>query len=66
MLQQLDGWRAVDAAEVVLGATRGRADTILHERRTLLATAEAADARADVNSAPVSATNLAGSGTRNE
>lgn len=66
MLQQLDGWRAVDAAEVALGATRGRADTILHERRTLPATAEAADARADVNSAPVSATNLAGSGSRNE
>ena len=32
----LTGWRAIDAAEVALGATRGRARTTMHERRSLL------------------------------
>jgi len=33
----IDDWRAIDAAEVALGATRGRARTTLHEREALLA-----------------------------
>jgi NADPH-dependent glutamate synthase beta subunit-like oxidoreductase len=33
----LDDWRAIDAAEVALGASRGRARTTLHEREALLA-----------------------------
>src|SRR3954470_822759 len=37
-----DDWRAIDAAEVALGATRGRARTTLHERETLLAAVRAA------------------------
>lgn len=32
----LSGWEAVDAAEQALGATSGRARTVLHERDTLL------------------------------
>lgn len=43
----LPDWRAMDAAEVALGATRGRARTILHERETLLAAAQAAAAARD-------------------
>jgi ferredoxin--NADP+ reductase len=42
----LDDWRAIDAAEVALGATRGRARTTMHEREALLAAVrEAAAAR---------------------
>jgi ferredoxin--NADP+ reductase len=41
----LDDWRAIDAAEMALGATRGRARTTLHEREALLAAARAAAAR---------------------
>ena len=41
----LDDWRAIDAAEVALGATRGRARTTLHEREALLAAVRAAVAR---------------------
>jgi ferredoxin--NADP+ reductase len=41
----LDDWRAIDAAEVALGATRGRARTTLHERETLLAAVREAAAR---------------------
>jgi NADPH-dependent glutamate synthase beta subunit-like oxidoreductase len=41
----LDDWRAIDAAETALGATRGRARTTLHERAALLAAARAAAAR---------------------
>jgi ferredoxin--NADP+ reductase len=40
----LDNWRAIDAAEAALGATRGRARTTLHEREALLAAARAAAA----------------------
>src|SRR3954469_15785001 len=38
----VDDWRAIDAAEVALGATRGRARTTLHEREALLAAVRAA------------------------
>jgi ferredoxin--NADP+ reductase len=38
----LDDWRAIDAAEVALGETRGRARTTLHERESLLAAVRAA------------------------
>ncbi|SFN97561.1 ferredoxin--NADP+ reductase [Geodermatophilus obscurus] len=41
----LEDWRAIDAAEVALGATRGRARTTMHERETLLAAVRAATAR---------------------
>jgi NADPH-dependent glutamate synthase beta subunit-like oxidoreductase len=41
----LDDWRAIDAAEMALGATRGRARTTLHEREALLAAVRAAAAR---------------------
>ena len=37
----IDDWRAIDAAEVALGAERGRARTTLHERETLLAAVRA-------------------------
>ncbi|UOX99818.1 NADP oxidoreductase [Blastococcus sp. PRF04-17] len=40
----LDDWRAIDAAEIALGATRGRARTTLHERESLLAAVRAAAA----------------------
>ncbi|MGY1715319.1 NAD(P)-binding protein [Geodermatophilus sp. SYSU D01106] len=39
----LEDWRAIDAAEVALGATRGRARTTMHEREALLAAARAAE-----------------------
>jgi NADPH-dependent glutamate synthase beta subunit-like oxidoreductase len=42
----IDDWRAIDAAEVALGATRGRARTTLHERESLMAAVRAAAARA--------------------
>jgi NADPH-dependent glutamate synthase beta subunit-like oxidoreductase len=42
----LDDWRAIDAAEIALGATKGRARTTLHEREALLAAARAAAAAA--------------------
>src|SRR3954471_18737479 len=42
----LDDWRAIDAAEVALGATRGRARTTLHERESLMAAVRAAARRA--------------------
>jgi ferredoxin--NADP+ reductase len=32
----LDNWRAIDAAETALGASRGRRRTTLHERQMLL------------------------------
>jgi ferredoxin--NADP+ reductase len=35
-------WRAIDAAEIALGATHGRARTTLHEREALLAAVRAA------------------------
>ncbi|MBN1091507.1 FAD-dependent oxidoreductase [Blastococcus sp. TML/M2B] len=38
----LEDWRAIDAAEVALGATRGRARTTMHEREALLAAIRAA------------------------
>jgi ferredoxin--NADP+ reductase len=41
----IDNWRAIDEAEVALGATRGRARTTMHEREALLAAARAAAAR---------------------
>jgi len=41
----LDDWRAIDAAEVALGATRGRARTTMHEREALLAAVRAAAGR---------------------
>ena len=41
----IDDWRAIDAAEVALGATRGRARTTLHEREALLAAVRAAASR---------------------
>ena len=41
----LEDWRAIDAAEIALGATRGRARTTLHEREALLAAVRAAAAR---------------------
>ncbi len=40
----LEDWRAIDAAEVALGATRGRARTTMHEREALLAAVRAAAA----------------------
>jgi NADPH-dependent glutamate synthase beta subunit-like oxidoreductase len=42
----LDDWRAIDAAEIALGATKGRARTTLHERESLLAAVRAAAAAA--------------------
>ncbi|TFV63406.1 NADP oxidoreductase [Geodermatophilus sp. DF01-2] len=42
----LEDWRAIDAAEVALGATRGRARTTLHEWESLLAAVREAAARA--------------------
>jgi NADPH-dependent glutamate synthase beta subunit-like oxidoreductase len=42
----LEDWRAIDAAEVALGATHGRARTTLHERESLLAAVRAAAASA--------------------
>jgi ferredoxin--NADP+ reductase len=41
----LDDWRAIDAAEVALGATQGRARTTLHEKEALLAAVRAAAQR---------------------
>jgi NADPH-dependent glutamate synthase beta subunit-like oxidoreductase len=38
----LDDWRAIDAAEMALGATFGRARTTLHEREALMAAVRAA------------------------
>ena len=38
----LDDWHAIDAAEIALGATYGRARTTLHEREALLAAVRAA------------------------
>lgn len=35
----LDGWRRIDAAEIALGASRGRERTTIHERGALLAAA---------------------------
>jgi ferredoxin--NADP+ reductase len=43
----LEDWRAIDAAEVALGATRGRARTTLHEWDSLLAAVREAAARVD-------------------
>ena len=37
----LEDWRAIDAAEVALGASRGRARTTMHEREALLAAVRA-------------------------
>jgi ferredoxin--NADP+ reductase len=41
----LEDWRAIDAAEVALGASQGRARTTLHEREALLAAVREAAAR---------------------
>jgi ferredoxin--NADP+ reductase len=41
----VDDWRAIDAAEIALGETRGRARTTLHEREALLAAVREATAR---------------------
>jgi NADPH-dependent glutamate synthase beta subunit-like oxidoreductase len=41
----LDDWRAIDAAEIALGGTRGRARTTMHEREALLAAVRAASAK---------------------
>jgi len=41
----LEDWRAIDAAEIALGATFGRARTTLHEREALLAAVRAAAGR---------------------
>jgi NADPH-dependent glutamate synthase beta subunit-like oxidoreductase len=41
----LDDWRAIDAAEVALGATRGRARTTLHEWDSLMDAVRRAAAR---------------------
>jgi ferredoxin--NADP+ reductase len=41
----LDDWRAIDAAEIALGAAHGRARTTLHEREALLAAVRGAAAR---------------------
>lgn len=41
----LEDWRAIDAAEIALGATRGRARTTMHEREALLAAVREAVAR---------------------
>jgi NADPH-dependent glutamate synthase beta subunit-like oxidoreductase len=41
----IDDWRAIDAAEIALGATRGRGRTTLHEREALLAAVRAATRR---------------------
>jgi ferredoxin/flavodoxin---NADP+ reductase len=38
----LGDWRAIDAAEIALGASRGRARTTIHERESLLAAVRAA------------------------
>ena len=40
----LDDWHAIDAAEIALGATYGRARTTLHERETLMAAVRDASA----------------------
>jgi ferredoxin--NADP+ reductase len=40
----LEDWQAIDAAEVALGATRGRARTTLHEWEALIAAARNAAA----------------------
>jgi NADPH-dependent glutamate synthase beta subunit-like oxidoreductase len=40
----LEDWRAIDAAEMALGASRGRARTTLHEREALLAAIRAVTA----------------------
>jgi ferredoxin--NADP+ reductase len=42
----LDDWHAIDAAEIALGATRGRTRTTLHEREALMAAVRAAAATA--------------------
>jgi ferredoxin--NADP+ reductase len=42
----LEDWRAIDAAEVALGGSRGRARTTMHEREALLAAVREAAARA--------------------
>jgi ferredoxin--NADP+ reductase len=41
----LDDWRAIDAAEIALGGTRGRTRTTLHEWESLMAAVRAAAAR---------------------
>ncbi|HEV7869930.1 MAG TPA: NADP oxidoreductase, partial [Modestobacter sp.] len=48
----IEDWRAIDAAEVALGATRGRARTTLHEREALLAAVRAATQAPSRGSAP--------------
>lgn len=39
----VDGWRAIDAAEIALGESRGRARTTVHDREGLLASARRRD-----------------------
>ncbi|MCW2697498.1 MAG: fprA [Modestobacter sp.] len=47
----LSNWRAIDAAEAALGASRGRARTTLHDRASLLTAARAASAAAEGSAA---------------
>jgi ferredoxin--NADP+ reductase len=42
----MEDWRAIDAAEVALGGSHGRARTTMHEREALLAAVREAAARA--------------------
>jgi ferredoxin--NADP+ reductase len=35
----VDGWQAIDAAEIALGESNGRARTTLHDREALLESA---------------------------
>ena len=41
----LSDWRAIDAAEIALGAAHGRARTTIHDRAELLAAVRAAAAQ---------------------
>ncbi len=43
----IEDWRAIDAAEIALGATHGRARTTMHEREALLAAARGAETATD-------------------
>jgi ferredoxin--NADP+ reductase len=47
----LPNWKAIDAAEMALGATRGRRRTTMHDRDDLLAAARAAEIDAEAEAA---------------
>jgi ferredoxin--NADP+ reductase len=47
----LPNWKAIDAAEVALGATRGRDRTTMHDRADLLEAARAAEIEAETEAA---------------